>query len=390
MIAAVFAAATVPSAGSKYFNSADKSLSDGASSSAASSSAASLAEKGWAEVLAAGPTAPGFLNGISDASRILAVAGRELRAEAIYVEAEALCAGSELSLVRQRVRFMHASGLIRSSQYVKAESILRPALAAETAAEHKSSLYVAILQSLAFVREQEGDVDDAEALYRMAIGYPAPDLSQVVVQRFYTGKQRLPFLGEARSAMAAFYTNHGRFKEAEALYRSQSAQEAQTLEERIGAMHQLVDFLSLHGSKAEAIAIDQQILQITEAQALKDPKWAEWVSPQRYSLANLEVEAGRGEDAKTILEHVLKEAAAQHGKSSREYAQALLYLFDTAATLAITMPRRTLRLKHCNLPKRMRMPSRTNSPQRFSGWPKFAGRKEGWPKPKRSQKKASK
>lgn len=322
-IATVFAAAPVPSAGSKYFDSADKSLNDGASSSAEA-----LAEKGWAAVRAAGPAAPGFLNGISDASRILAVAGRELRAEAIYIEAEALCNTSELAIVKQRVRFMHAFELIRHSRYVMAESILRPALATEDATEHKSSLYVSILQSLAFVREQEGDPDDAEALYRMTIGYPTPDLSQVVIERMTSGKQRLPSFGEARSSMASFNSNHDRFKEAEALYRAQSTQDAQTFEQRVGAMNQLADFLSWHGSKAEAIAVELQILQITEAEALKEPKWEEWVSRHRYALANLEVEAGRSEDAKAILEHVLKEAGAQHGKSSREYARALLDLFE--------------------------------------------------------------
>ena len=136
--------------------------------------------------------------------------GQALRSEAVYSEAEALCGAPGLQLVRLRLQYMHADHLIRGSEFVKAEGILRTALEIENRTPLKSSLYVAFLQSLAFVREEEGDLDGAEAFYRMTIGHPSPDLSGVVIQRFTWAKQRQRFIGEPRLAMASFYVNHGR------------------------------------------------------------------------------------------------------------------------------------------------------------------------------------
>jgi hypothetical protein len=117
---ATVAATPDSSAGSKYFDEARRNLNSGADDDAAAS-----AEKGWAAVLAAGPIASGFLPGAYDASGIFASLGRALRAEAVYTEAETLCAGPGLQLVRLRLQYMHADNLIRNSQYVKAEGILR-------------------------------------------------------------------------------------------------------------------------------------------------------------------------------------------------------------------------------------------------------------------------
>jgi len=321
--AGLFASTPIRSAGSKYFDEADRCLIGGLSADAAGQ-----AEKGWSAVKAAGPADPGFLDGVAAASRIFGVLGRDLRAEAIYTEAQALCDTPARQIVKLRLQYMLADHLIRGSQYVKAETILRSSLATEYSTAHKSSLYVAFLESLAFVREQEGDLDEAEALYRMTLGYPRPDLSGVVVQTMMFGKLALPFIGEPRTSLAAFYTNHGRLQDAEALYREQLAQAAQTDEERLGAMRQLADFLSMHGSKTEALAIEEQIVGLREAQARATPKAGEFLANERNTLANLEVAAGRAEDAKALLELELKQAELQHGKNSHEYGYALNYLFE--------------------------------------------------------------
>lgn len=333
IVAAIVLSATVlgvppvGSAGSRYFEQADRSLISGVAANAVG-----LAEKGWAAVKAAGRADPGFLDGVYNASRIFAVLGRDLRAEAVYTEAEGLCATPGLEIVRLRLQYMQADDLIRSSQYVKAEAVLRSSLAMENSTAHKSALYVAFLQSLAMVREQEGDLGDAEALYRMTIGYPKPDLSAVVIQRFSFGKLPLPFIGEPRASMAAFYSNHGRLAEAEALYREQLAQGAQNGDERLGAMQQLAGFLSVHGSKTEALAIEEQILGLREAQSSATPQSENLLANERNTLAQMEAAAGRGEDAKTLLERELQQAELQHGKNSHEYGYALSNLFENRRT----------------------------------------------------------
>jgi hypothetical protein len=127
-----------------------------------------------------GPTHPGFLEGVSSATRIFAVLGKELRVESIYAEAEALVADPDSRVIRLRLQSMRADDFIRNSQNVRPEKILREAVVAETGKAQKSGLYVAFLQSLAFVREQQGDLEDAEAIYRVTLQYPAPDLSSVI------------------------------------------------------------------------------------------------------------------------------------------------------------------------------------------------------------------
>lgn len=310
------------SAGSKYFDQALGSLKSGAAADAAVS-----AEKGWAALLAAGPTASGFLDGVYEASAIFLTLGRPLRAEAVYNEAEALCATPALQLIRLRLQYRHADRLIRNSEYVKAESILRNSLSIENRTPQKSSLYVALLQTLAFVREQQGYLDGAEAFYRMTIGYPPPDLSGVAIH-FSSGKQPLPFIGEPILALAAFYGSHGRIKEAEALYRDRLAQPSLTGEERLGAMQQLVGFLRAHGSKTDALAAEEQIVELRKEQPLTTPELRDRLANERYTLANLEVDAGRSDDARVLLQSDLRQAEGQHGKNSPEYGEALNYLFE--------------------------------------------------------------
>ena len=141
------AATPVHSAGAKYFEQANGSLISGAVVDAAAA-----AEQGWAAVLAAGAGDSGFLLGVHDASRIFDSLGSTLRADAVYTEAETACATPGLQLVKLRLQYMHADRLIRNSEYVKAEGVLRASLAVENSTTQKSSLFVAILQSLAFVR----------------------------------------------------------------------------------------------------------------------------------------------------------------------------------------------------------------------------------------------
>jgi tetratricopeptide (TPR) repeat protein len=317
------AATRVNSAGSKYFDEADRALRDGQTADSNAS-----VEKGWAAVLAAGPIAPGFLEGVDDASRIFSALGLGLRAEGVYSQAETLTADPEQKLLWLRLQYMHADYFIRHSEYVKAESTLRSSFSAENRTAQKSSLYVAFLQSLAFVREQQGDLDGAEAFYRMTMGYPPPDLPDVVGQHLFFGKQPLPFIGEPRLSMAAFYANHGRTKEAEALYLEQLAQPSLNSEERLGILQQLTGFLSAHVSKTEALAVQEQIVEFRKTQPLTTPALRDLLANERYQLANLEVDVGRANDAKALLESDLRQAELQHGKTSPEYTEALNYLFE--------------------------------------------------------------
>ncbi|HXJ40088.1 MAG TPA: hypothetical protein VNH18_12495 [Bryobacteraceae bacterium] len=317
------AATPARSAGSANFDDADSSLQRGATMEAAAA-----AEKGWAAVLAAGVTAPGFIDGVYQASRIFDAVGRKLRAEAVYNEAENMCASPALQVSRVRLQYMHADRLIRNSEYVKAEGVLRAALSATDRAAQKSSFYVALLQTMAFLREQQGDPEGAEAFYRMTIGRSQPDLSGVVVPMFSWSKQRLPFVGEPRSSMAAFYSNHGRMKEAEILYREQLAEPSLTQEERLGAMRQLVSFLSVHGSKADAIAMEEQVIGLLKTHPLTTSELRDGLANEHYTLANLQADAGRAEDGKALLESDLRQAEAHYGKNSPEYTEALNYYFE--------------------------------------------------------------
>jgi hypothetical protein len=318
LVAFTLRAAEVPktavrSAGANFFDDADRGLigctADGDNV---------LAEKGWAAVRAAGPTHPGFLEGVYTATRIFAVFGKERRVDSIYAEAQALVAAREFQLLSLRLQYMRADGLVRNQEYVRAESVLREAVATENRRERKSPLYVAFLQSLAFVREQQGDLEEAEALYRAGLKYPAPDLSGVILPAFAFAKLPLPLVGEPHLSMAAFYSNHGRFQEAEALYRKQLANPGLDLERRLSAMRQLVGFLSAHGSRAEALAMEEQILALRQS----PPGY------EHYNYANLLLSAGRGAEAKTILEADLQRSEIEHGKDSPEYREALGYLFE--------------------------------------------------------------
>jgi hypothetical protein len=318
------AATPVSNAGSKYFDQARRSLKDGTPDDATTA-----ADKGWAALLAAGPASPGFLDGVYEASGVFATLGRALRAEAVYTEAEALCAAPNLQLLKRRLEYIHIDYLIRYSEYVKAEGILRTSIAAENRAAQKSSLYVAFLQSLAFIREQQGDPDGAEVLYRSTIAYPAPDLSAVaVIQTPRSGKQRFPFIGDPRLGLALYYSGHNRIKEAEGLYRARLAEPSLIGEEHIEAMRELLGFLMAHGSKTDALALQEQIIALLKAQPLTTPELRDRLAQERYTLANMEVDAGRSEDAKAVLESDLQQAASQHGKNSPEYGEVLNYLFE--------------------------------------------------------------
>ena len=318
------AATPAGNAGSKYFDQALRSLKDGASGDAATA-----ADKGWAALLAAGPASAGFLDGVYEASGVFATLGHALRAEGVFTEAEGLCAAPNLQLLRRRLEYIHADYLIRFSEYVKAEGILRTSIAAENRAAQKSSLYVAFLQSLAFIRELQGDPEGAEVLYHSTIAYPAPDLSAVaVIQTPRFSKQRYPCIGEPRLCLAAYYGGHGRVKEAEGLYRERLAQPSLSVEERIGAMRELAGFLMGHGSKTDALALQEQIIELRKAQPLTTPELRDRLAQERYALANMRVDAGRGEDAKALLESDLQQARLRYGKSSPEYDEALNYLFE--------------------------------------------------------------
>jgi hypothetical protein len=310
-------------AGSEYFVEADKIL-----SSNANASAIGLVEKGWTAVRSAGPPGPGFLDGVYTAARLFHVHGWDLRAESVYTDSINACDGAALRPARLRLTYMFAQDVIRQKEYVKAESVLRSALQAEESSGEKSSLYVAFLQSLAFVREQQGDLEDAERLYRSTLRYGSPDLSGVVRDHFYTSPgPRLPMIGGPLDTLAAFLVNHGRMAEAEQLLRDQLALAWHDPNRRLSALRQLSSFLAYHGSKTEAVALQEQILALVKADR-QSPDLDYAVVAEENTLARFEVDAGQTEEARQMLQKSLLEAQKNKGAGSPEYRRALAYFFD--------------------------------------------------------------
>jgi tetratricopeptide (TPR) repeat protein len=325
-------------AGSNYFDEADRILANNWNADVTS-----LAERGWAAVRAAGPSHPGFLDGVSTAARIFRVLGHHLRVESVYAESIRASEGSALAEVRQRLNFMLAYELIGEGENVKAESILRSALSTEERSGHKSVLHVAFLQSLAFDCEQEGDLSEAESLYKSTIGYPAPDLTAVPMNRFITFPgPPIPPIGEPRATLAGFYVTHARAAEAEQLFREAVRQANGSSLERLDALRQLSGFLVSYGSQEEALATERQVVALLQAQRPANDDYSGAISSERKVLAERLTEAGHTDEARAIFEEDLVRAKV-NGTESAEYQGALSYLFqnrmqakdyDTAEKLA--------------------------------------------------------
>jgi tetratricopeptide (TPR) repeat protein len=325
-------------AGSKYFDEADRILTNNQNANVMA-----LAEQGWAAVRTAGPSDSGFLEGVYTAARLFHILGRELRVESVYAEAMAVCEGTAFEPMRRRLTFMLAHDVIGQRENVKAEGILKSALSTEERLSHKSALYVAFVQSLAFVREQEGDLDQAEALYKSTLGYSAPDLTGVVINRFITSPgPPVPSIGEPRSTLAGFYVMHERTTEAERLLRESVNQSRPNSTERLDALRQLSGFLAFDGSKEEALATERQVVSLLEAQRDTNPDFLNTITYERNALAERLTDAGREGEAKAILEEDLVRAEAK-GRDSPEYQGALSWLlhnriqakdYETAEKLA--------------------------------------------------------
>lgn len=336
--AGTHAGTTPRNAGSKYFDEADRILTNNSNANVTA-----LAEKGWAAVRTAGPADPSFLEGVYTAARIFGVLGRELRVESVYAEAMTACEGPALEVMRAQLRLMLAHDLIGQRENVKAEAILRSALPTEDRLSHKDVLYVAFVQSLAFIREQEGELDEAESLYKTTLGYAAPDLTGVVISRIisFPGPP-VPPIGEPRATLAGFYLTHERIAEAEQLYREAVNQAALDSTERLDALRQLSGFLAFNGSKEQALATERQVVSLVEAQRDRNPDFPSAIAYERNALAERLTEAGHEGEANTILEEDLFRAEAK-GRESPEYQGALSWLlhnriqakdYDTAEKLA--------------------------------------------------------
>jgi tetratricopeptide (TPR) repeat protein len=315
-------AGTIPrNAGSKYFDEADRILTNNWNANVTA-----LAEAGWAAVRTAGPADPGFLDGVYTAARLFRVLGRDLKVESVYAQAMTACEGSALEVTRARLRLMLAHELIGQRENVKAEDILRSTLSSEERLSHKGVLYVAFVQSLAFVREQEGDLDEAERLYKTTLGYAAPDLTGVVINRLIAMPgPPVPPIGEPRATLAGFYLTHERTTEAEHLYREAVEQAALDSTARLDALRQLSGFLAFHGSKEEALATERQVVSLVEAQRDRNPDFPRAIVYERNALAERLTEAGHEAEAKTILEEDLIHAEPK-GRESPEYQGALSWL----------------------------------------------------------------
>jgi tetratricopeptide (TPR) repeat protein len=335
----VIANADAPrNAGSNYFDEADRILADNWNADVTG-----LAERGWAAVRAAGPSHPGFLDGVYTAARIFRVLGHHLRVASVYAEAIKASEGSALAEVRARLNFMFAHDLIGERENVKAENILRSALSTEERSGHKSVLHVAFIQSLAFDCEQEGDLSEAENLYKSTLGYVAPDLRAVPMNRIISSPgPPVPPIGEPRATLAGFYVTHARPAEAEQMYREAVRQASGNLTERLDALRQLSGFLAFYGWKEEAIATERQVISLLEAQRTVNPDDSGTVSYERKVLAERLTEAGHADEARAILEEDLVRARNSRTQSS-EYQGALSSMFqnrmqakdyDTAEKLA--------------------------------------------------------
>jgi tetratricopeptide (TPR) repeat protein len=310
-------------AGSIYFDEADRILANNWNADVTG-----LAERGWAVVRAAGPSHPGFLDGVYTAARIFRVLGYQLRVESIYAEAIKASEGPALAEVRVRLNFMFAYDLIGERENVKAESILRSALSTEARSGRESVLHVAFLQSLAFDCEQEGDLSEAEYLYKSTLGYTAPDLTAVPMNRVvsFPGPP-VPPIGEPRAILAGFFVTHARAAEAEQLYREAVRQANGNSTERLDALRQLSGFLAFYGSKEEAVATERQVISLLQAQRAANHNDSGAISYEREVLAERLTEAGHADEARAILEDDLVRAK-DNGTESAEYQGALRWLFQ--------------------------------------------------------------
>ncbi len=83
-----------------------------------------------------------------------------------------------------------------------------------------------------------------------------------------------------------------------------------------------------HGSKSEAPALQEQMIGLREAQSLATAELRDRLAQERYALANMEVDAGRSDDAKALLKSDLRQAELRYGENSADYGDALNYLFE--------------------------------------------------------------
>src|SRR6185312_2931615 len=173
--------------GAAYFMQADQEL--------AKNSRANVLpqiQQGWTALRAAGPVDPGFVQGVSTAARLFRTLGRDLDAESVYDQAILSCDTPQSATLRRLLRYMLVQDVLANREFVKADSILKTAIADEESSPERSPIYVAFLQNLAFVREQEGEPDDAERILRSTIGLAAPDLKGVVSNGVWGFNQPLP------------------------------------------------------------------------------------------------------------------------------------------------------------------------------------------------------
>jgi tetratricopeptide (TPR) repeat protein len=282
-------------------------------------------QQGWAAVRAVGPTDPGFARGVASAVRLFRAFGRDLDAESVYQQAILSCDTPESAGKRKTLRYMFVQDLIANREYVKAETILRAAVADEESSPARSPLYVAFLQNLSFVREQEGELDDAERILRSTIGLAAPELKDVVMTNvWFSHWAPLPMTGDPNEILASFYERHARPAEAESLLRNQLTRTEGNRNLHLIAMHRLAMFLSVYRSGTEAVDLQKQIL--SRVQANQGSLYE--LESEKTTLARYEAAAGQGDQAKQLLENNLLQAENSKGRGSLEYRMALNDLFE--------------------------------------------------------------
>jgi hypothetical protein len=88
-----------------------------------------------------------------------------------------------------------------------------------------------------------------------------------------------------------------------------------------------------------------------------NPELRDRIANERYTLANLEVDVGRGEDAKALLESDLRQVEVQHGKNSSNTVRRSVTSLRTAAMPTITIRQKSWLAREVNARRRPILPA---------------------------------
>jgi tetratricopeptide (TPR) repeat protein len=246
--------------------------------------ALSLAERAWQMIRDAGPRHPGYRDGVVEAAMAFTRIGRYLRVETIYDQAVA--AAHDLPDLERGLRILQAEQLELHGKRLKAEAAWEGLVSADEARSHPTKAYSAELISLAWVKRSLGKRDEAERLYRKALGQPViarQDWPASLTQGC-TGPGDPKRLLDPVEALASFLEESGRIDEADQVLRSERAEEHLRYRVRL-----------LAGAE----------------------KWEQAIAAQREFMS-LSTESANGEANQAELDELLKKAGRRQEPVSQE------------------------------------------------------------------------